>query len=150
MSNKLYDFYCNYFVNWMSGGALVNKTGMSSLGIKPLYDRIITKSSVKKVICVSAFPVNYDKTFSSTLSRKVSETYRNCKVNICMQSFKSDLNVRSADFKRNMADSERKYNDYKRTYDSLSESDRAVGRKIYGPGGASVTVTSQTLNLLKF
>ncbi|MFQ9249524.1 MAG: hypothetical protein ACLR3R_19960 [Clostridium paraputrificum] len=149
MSNKLYDFYCNYFVNWMSGGALVNKTGMSSLGIKPLYDRIITKSSVKKVICVSAFPVNYDKTFSSTLSRKVSETYRNCKVNICMQSFKSDLNVRSADFKRNMADSERKYNDYKRTYDSLSESDRAVGRKIYGPGGASVTVTSQTLNLLK-
>jgi len=147
--NKLYDFYCNYFVNWMSGGALVNKTGMSSLGIKPLYDRIITKSSVKKVICVTAFPLDYDKTFSSTLSRKVSETYRDCKVNICLQSFKSGLNVRSAEFKRNMADAERKYNDYKRTFDSLSESDQAVGRKIYGPGGASLTVTSQTLNLLK-
>lgn len=149
MPNKLYDFYCNYFVNWMSGGALVNKTGMSSLGIKPLYDRIITKSSVKKVICVTAFPLDYDKTFSSTLSRKVSETYRDCKVNICLQSFKSGLNVRSAEFKRNMADAERKYNDYKRTFDSLSESDQAVGRKIYGPGGASLTVTSQTLNLLK-
>lgn len=149
MPNKLYDFYCNYFVNWMSGGALVNKTGMSSLGIKPLYDRIITKSSVKKVICVTAFPLDYDKTFSSTLSRKVSETYRGCKVNICLQSFKSGLNVRSAEFKRNMADAERKYNDYKRTFDSLSESDQAVGRKIYGPGGASLTVTSQTLNLLK-
>lgn len=149
MSNKLYDFYCNYLVNWLSGGALVNKTGMSSLGIKPLYDRIITKSSVKKIVCVASFPVEFERTFSSTISRRVSETYRGCQANVSMQSFKSDLNVRSAEFKRSMADAERKYNEYKRTYDSLSESDRAVGKKLYGPGGASLTVTSQTLNALK-
>lgn len=149
MANKLYDFYCNYLVNWLSGGALVNKVGMSSLGIKPLYDRIITKSSVKKVICVSGFPVDFDRTFSSTLSRRVSETYRDCKINVSLQSFKSTLNVRSNEFKRSMANSERMYNDYKSTFDSLSESDRAVGKKIYGPGGVGLTVTSKDLQALK-
>ena len=149
MASKLNDFYCNYIVNWLSGGALVNKSSMSSLGIRPLYDRIITKSSVKKIICVAGFPLDFDRSFSSTLSRKVSETYQGCKVNISMQCFNSNLNVRSSDFKRSMADSERRYNQYKRTFDSLSESDRAVGKKIYGAGGGSATITKQQLDALK-
>lgn len=149
MASKLNDFYCNYIVNWLSGGALVNKSSMSSLGIRPLYDRIITKSSVKKIICVAGFPLDFDKSFSSTLSRRVSETYQGCKVNISMQCFNSNLNTRSTDFKRNMADAERRYNQYKRTFDSLSESDKAVGKKIYGAGGGSATITKQQLDALK-
>lgn len=149
MARNLYDFYCNYIANFLSGGSLASKVNMSSLGIKPLYDRIITKSSVKKVICINQFPLDFNQSFSTILSRKVAEVYPDCKVVISMQSFKSELNVRSADFKRNMASAERRYNEEKQLFDSLSSTDKSVGRKLFGPGGASKTVTAKGVEVLK-
>ena len=37
MSKKLLDFYTSYIANWISGGELINRVNLSSLGIKPLF-----------------------------------------------------------------------------------------------------------------
>lgn len=149
MGKNLYDFYCNYFGNLVSGGKLFSRKNLSSLAIKPQFDRILTKSSIKKIITIKQFPLDFSHSFSTILNKRVSKAFPNCKVNISMQCFKSGLNVRSAEFKRNMAMAEKRYSDEKMLFDQLSSTEKGVGKKIYLPGGGSRRITEQQLNVLK-
>lgn len=148
MGRKTYDFYCNYLANFLSGGVLANKVGMSELGIKALYDRIITKSSVKKIICISQFPLDYDRAFCSILNKRVAELFPDCSVTTSLQLFKSNLNISSSDFKRNMGLAEQRYLDEKQIFDSMSATDKSVGKLFIG-GGFRKKVTKQGVALLK-
>lgn len=149
MGKNLYDFYCNYFGNLISGGKLFSKKNLSSLSIKPQFDRILTKSSVKKIITIKQFPLDFSHSFSTILSRRVSKSFPKCKVVVSMQCFKSNLNVRSSEFKRNMSAAEKRYLQEKKIFDSLSSTEKNVGRKFYLPGGVTKDVSEKTVSLLK-
>ena len=76
----LFNFYCNHFANWISGGTLVNRGNLSSLGIRPLFSQIVTKQYVKKVICIYQFPVNYFESLGDVIKDKVSSVDKSGKV----------------------------------------------------------------------
>lgn len=149
MGKNLYDFYCNYFANIVSGGKLFSRKNLSSLSIKPQFDRILTKSSVKKIIVIKQFPLDFNTSFSTVLNRRVSKAFPNCKINISIQTFKSDLNVKSSEFKRSMALAENKYAQEKELFSNLSSTEKGVGKKLYLRGGGSRYVTKQILDSLK-
>lgn len=124
---------------------------MSSLGIRPLYDRIITKSSVKKVLVVTNFPTNLKYNFSSAINRNVSLLHPDCDVIVTTQNFNSDLKqtVRGKDFKKNMSLAEERATNYEIGMNQLSDTERTTGKSIRLPGGAKIHVSNEELKRLK-
>lgn len=151
MGAGIWGSYVSAFSNWLSNGAFINKTSMSSLGIKPLYDRIITKSSVKKVLLITSFPTQLDTNFTSVLNRKISNLHPKCNVLITTDNFKSDLHTtfRGNDFRKNMSYAEDRVNNYEQGLNSLTETERTTGKKLRLPGGGSLRVSTEELKRLK-
>lgn len=137
MASNIMSTYINSIANYFSNGAFVNKSGLSSLGIRALYDRIITKSSVKKVMCVSQFDINFDKNFTSAVTRFISERHENCSVIFSFSNFRSDLHksVRTKDFSRSMETAYSQFTHYEQEFNKLTDSEQTLGKKVYVPGG---------------
>ena len=146
MSNGLISTYINSIANFLSNGAFINKSGLSALGIRPLYDRIITKSSVKKVVSIVRFDINLDKNFTSLITRYVSDHHPGCSVIFSFSNFKSDLHksVRTKEFKRSMDVAYQRFSSYEQMFEGLTDSEQTVGKKVYLPGG-KMTVTREQL-----
>lgn len=149
MAYKILTTYVNSIANYFSNGAFVNKSGLSALGIRPLYDRIITKSHVKKVLAIDKFDMELDKNFISAVTRYISDRHEDCSVIFSFSNFKSDLHnsIRTKDFTRSMGVAYDSYTRYKDLFEQLSDSDRTVGKKIYTPGG-KIDVTKDRLQNL--
>lgn len=143
--------YLNSLSNWLSNGAFVNKVGMSSLGIRPLYDRIITKSSVKKILLLVSFPDNLETNLTSVINRKISKVLPDCSVIFTSENFRSNLHntYKTGDFRKNMSQAEDRYRKYKMGMDSLSETERTAGKNIRIPGGGTLHVSKEELDFLK-
>ena len=151
MGASVWGSYVNALANWLSAGAFINKTSMSSLGIKPLYDRIITKSSVKKVLLITNFPTELDTNFTSVLNRNVANLHPRCTLNIVTDNFKSDLHVtaRGKDFKKNMSSAEDRVLKYEKGMETLTSTEQATGKKLRLPGGGNLYVSQNELNRLR-
>lgn len=149
MSKKLLDFYTSYIANWISGGELINRVNLSSLGIKPLFDRIVTKTAIKKVICISQFPCNYDACLTLVLNDIVFRTDRNAKIYVNSYSINSKVDVKADIYKRQMASCEQRYEVYKQAYDSMNGTDKTLGKKIRLGGLTSVSINKDTMDKLE-
>lgn len=149
MSSSLLSTYINNIANYFSNGAFINKSGLSSLGIRPLYDRIITKSSVKKVISIVHFDVDLNKNFTSAITRHIADKHPQCSVIFTFGNFRSDLhkNVRTRDFKRSMDMAYNKFSSYESVFNSLSDSEQTVGKKVFVPGGKVIVTKEQLQDL---
>lgn len=150
MASNLLTTYVNNIAHWFSNGAFVNKSGLSSLGIRAMYDRIITKSSVKKVMCVVHINNELENNFTSAITRHVCENFPDCSVYFTFSSFRSDLHrsIRTRDFKRNMEVAHSRYSNYEEGFSQLTDSEQTVGKKIY-VNGARLTVTREQLDFLR-
>ena len=149
MASNILTTYVNNIANYFSNGAFVNKSGLSALGIRPLYDRIITKSSVKKVMAIVRFDVEFDRNFVSAITRYISDRHEDCSVIFSFSNFRSDLHksVRTKDFNRNMGIAYDNYTRYNELFNQLSDADKTVGKKLYTPNGR-IEVTKDRLQHL--
>lgn len=150
MASKLLTMYVNSIAHWFSNGAFVNKSGLSSLGIRAMYDRIITKSNVKRVMCVSHIDNDLSHNFTSAITRHVCENFPDCSVMFTFSSFRSDLHrsIRTRDFKRNMELAYNRFSNYEEGFSQLSDSEQTVGKKVY-VNGSRITVTKEQLDFLR-
>lgn len=149
MASSAITAHINNIANYFSNGAFINKSGLSALGIRPLYDRIITKSSIKKVMAIASFDVNFDRNFVSAISRAISAE-DSCSVIFTFGNYRSDLHktVRSKDFNRNMGIAYDSYSRYAEIFEQLSDADKTVGKKLYTPNG-KININKDQLKNLK-
>lgn len=140
---RLYDFYTSFIGNFIAGGNLISTKNLSSLGIKPMFDRIVTKNWVKKVICITQFPLNYDYPLSVILNAEVKKASPSCKVFTNTYAIPSNADFGSQNFKRQMADAEAILERYKATRAGLSETDKRLGKKVFTGGGFSFTINKK-------
>ncbi|MGL4949504.1 MAG: hypothetical protein ACRC5M_03895 [Anaeroplasmataceae bacterium] len=145
----LWDFYSSLTANYISGGGLVNRENLSSLSIKPLFDRIVTKTYIKKVICINRFPLDYEYSLVGVLNSIVFTTSPVSKIYTNSYSMSTEVPINSDQFRRFMSSSEESYQSYKSYYESLSGTDQAVGKKIHLGGLSSMRVTKQGLKKLE-
>lgn len=147
----LYELYCNHFSNWLSGGELINRGKLSSLGIRPLFNQIVTKNSIKKVINIKDFPVDYgEKSFVNILNKLIFKVSKDCKIYVNTYSIPETLNIGSKVFKSHMAKAEEDYMNYKKIYDSLlTKSEQEIGKEFNLGGGRKLKISEEKLKKLR-
>lgn len=143
MKKNLWEFYSSFISNWISRGEMINRNNLSSLGITPLFDRIITKTSIKKVICIYKFPINYSYCLSAVLNNLVFTTDPSCTVYTNTYSLPTKVDTRSDVFKRQMASTESRYSIYKEFFDSMSNTEKLVGKKVRLGGMNKITINTK-------
>lgn len=148
---SLYELYCNHFSNWISGGELINRGKLSSLGIRPLFNQIVSKQSIKKVINIEEFPVNYgEKSLVNILNRIIFKNNKDCNVYVTSYSIPENLDINDKVFKNQMLRAEEEYMDYKRIYDSLlSKSEQQIGKEFNLGGGKKLRISERKLRKLR-
>lgn len=149
MASKILTTYVNSIANFFSNGAFVNKSGLSALGIRALYDRIITKSSVKKVVSIIQFDVNLEKNFVSAVTRYIAERHEDCSVIFSFVNYRADLHksVKTKDFSKNMQVAYSHMSNYEQAFNQLSDDEQTLGKKVYTPGG-KVRISKEQLENL--
>lgn len=144
---RIIDFYSTLVANWFSNGELINRLKLSSLDIKPLYDRIVTKKYIKKVICITKIPIDYDSSLTEILNEIVFTIDPKCKM--YTNSYSVPLNgyieINSDNFKRGMSQAEDKYKKYSSLFEDLSETELATGKKVSLGLGKRLFISNRTL-----
>lgn len=146
---KLKDFYVSYISDWITGGELNGMKSLSDIDIKPLFDRIVTRRSLKKVICVSKIPYNYEYSLTGVLNKIVFDIDPESKVFINTYSIPAEANVHSDQFKRQMSKLEDTYKKYETVFDSLNQTDQIIGKKVKLNPVSNVFITSSHLQHIK-
>ena len=144
-----WDLYTSLLSNYISNGELINRDSLSSLGIKPLYGRIATKTNIKRVFCITQFPIDFDLCLEAVLNAKAKEVDPLAKVYTNSYSVPTTLNVNTKIFKDNMAAAEAAYEQYSSMFDDLSKTEKATGRKVSLGGGVHFFITKAQLKKIK-
>lgn len=146
---RLRDLYTEHFANWLTSGSFILRDRLSSLGIKPAFDRILTKKCVTKVWAVTSIPVYFDKHLTHLVRTMMFEMHPNVKTLVNVVNKSTRVAVKTDVFKRQLSSASNRYEDYKRFYDSLSSADQLTGKVIRGPGGQRIQIRTEDLNRLK-
>ena len=149
MGSKLYDFYTGLIGNFISGGELISRQNLSSLGIRPLFDRIVTKSSVKKVVCVTKFPLHYDLCLPQILNGILREQVPNTCLYTSFYSVPSQSDFSSNIFKSQMARTEEKARMYNAIFEERTETEKTLGKRIFAPNGMVFNINRKQRDALR-
>ena len=116
---KLLDIYSYLLANWLNSGAFVNAGKMESTAIKPEYNLIFTKGSVKQVTQVIGIkPINIDICFIDYIRDRMFEMHPDVEVNINVVEYPVHLEVNSEKFKRALNRADESYSTYREAFES--------------------------------
>lgn len=147
---KLSELYSEYFANWLSGGALINKDKISLIGIKPFFDRFMTNKFITKVWLIEAFPVYFENNICHEIRTEMHNKFPSVRTIIHVCSTPCSISVKSEAFNRMFKTSSKRYNEYNEAYESLNKDDQLTGFSAYVPGSArKITITKDTLERYK-
>lgn len=151
MGISVVKIYAEYFANFLTAGLFISFQKVSSVAIKPVFDKIITKSGYKKVWCIGAVPVTFNKNLSQIFRQELTNCCPGAKVVINMKIIPCDDSHDNDKFRRAMYSAEKTYTIYKQVFDELEPSKRITGTVIRNPdNGAKVVVNEQLVKTHEF
>lgn len=142
---QLREMYSSYLANLISRGELVNRGSLSALAIKPLYNKIVTRKYIKKVIGILNIPTNYDESLTESLQDCVYSADKNSRVFINIYSIPTTIDVNSDQFKRQMSSSEDAYNNYRDMFSNLTGTEKSTGKNVFAGGIRRVNINKREL-----
>lgn len=146
---NIIEFYARHLANWLTRGELVDRGNLSSLGIKALFSQIITKAYVKRVICISKFPVNFKAPLINEINSIIGLEGTSVKAYLNTYSLPVSVNTKDDVFKRKMAKTEEDFNRYTQLFEELSDTDRSLGKTVKVGGGMKFRIRSEDLDRLR-
>lgn len=96
MNKQTMAMYTEYLANYISGGHLIGRDKISSLGLKPVFDRYMTKTYITKVWYVYRVPCHYSKNFTEGIRRLMFKAFPTVKtvVRVCAHPVNVDTESR--------------------------------------------------------
>ena len=143
------DLYAEFFANWLSGGNLVNHAKISLLGIKTLFDRILTHGYITKVWCITKMPTYYNKNLGLLLRMEMQANVPDSRTVVHSINEPVQINLQDDSFKRQFNKAVTAYNNYKALFDELPETAQYTGYSFRNAQGSKVTVSKDTLKQLQ-
>lgn len=146
---KLRDLYSDYIAHWISAGNLILRDKISSLGIKPSFDRFLTNKYVTKVWVIRYVPVYYDENLTEMIRSEMFLRYPTVNTTIQIINVPVDLQVTTDNYKRKLVAARERYNNFKEAFDQLSEADQLVGKTVRLGGGTRISIRREDVERLK-
>lgn len=146
---RLKDFYSTYFANLLTDGNLSGRKNLSALGIKPLFNRIVTRKYIKRVISINKIPYNYDKSLIAVLNKIAYDFSHSCKIYINTYSTPYKVDVTNQKFLEDMHSVENRYDKYRDLFGDLKDSEQLTGKRLPLGNGLKINISSQGLRKLE-
>lgn len=125
-----YHLYLNSFLAWVSGGRFILEENIASIGIKTIADRILTRHKVTKVWHVTQIPFNFNYELIEQIKVDMRERYPDVDLVFQLINDPIHLNIENNIFLNKRKQAAEQYNKIKALFDTLEETDKAVGVKI--------------------
>lgn len=126
--NFLLSMYAEIFANWISGGRLINRDKISSLGLKSVYNQFFTRKWVTKAWCILALPVSYDHNLQEGIQAKMGELCPRVKTVIHTYNKPVHVNINSRIFKQLLGKSTMAYDEYLSYFSELRDDEKLTGK----------------------
>lgn len=146
---NLLDLYTSEIANWINGGGLINRDKISAIGIKPLYDRILTKKYIRKAFIVTSLPVEFNISLCQMVRVEMFKAFPDVKVIIHSCNKPVNVPVTSENYKRQMANSASHYQEYSRAISSLRADEQLTGKTVHLGGGKKIHIRPRELKRMK-
>lgn len=145
---KLSRIYSEFFTNWLTDGFFINRSKISSVGIKPGFDRIFTKGYVRKIWIIEKIPVRYDDDICDVIRDAMFASHPNCETFISTVNNKTYIELGKA-FNNQMSRAEEAYRVYEKYYNDLTNTEKAVGKRVNLSVSKKITISKSQLDKYK-
>lgn len=125
---KLMDLYTEYLANWLTGGNLVNRDKISSLGLKTVYDKFMTRKYITKTWCILKVPVNYNTNITEGIRSVMHNSFPNIKTIIHTYNVPVNVDVTSRSYTTQLGVASQQFDQYASVYSNLREEEKLTGK----------------------
>lgn len=146
---QIYHIYLNAFLAWASGGKFILEEDIAAIGIKPIADRFLTRQKVTKVWHVNSIPFDFDITLIDKLKSDMRVRYPDVELIVQLTNEPIRLDTESNMFVNRRKQAGEQYSKVKRLYNSLDETDKAMGLKIPMGNGLKMTFSKSDVTKQK-
>jgi hypothetical protein len=148
--NRKLSLYIGAAVDWITGGRFILSETISAIGIKPLYDRILTKDKVSKVYFISQFPVLYDRDFIEDIRTECFLQYPDIKLFFSFECIPVvNGSVDNDRFLRQMNVASQNYESFKTAFESLSPLEQITGKFVRISRSQQLHISKQRVQKLE-
>ena len=141
--------YMEYIANYISSGAFILREKISSLGIRAVFDRFLTKKAITKVWLIRSLPVDFNYNLTHFIRDEMFKVFPEVKTTLYFYSIPTEIRTESETFKRMFGRARERYERYKDLYENLNENDKLTGKKFYIGGGKTFTLRKSDIEKLK-
>lgn len=121
--------YANSFLAFVTNGKFIRGEEIASIAIKPIADRVLTRHRVTKVWQIFKFPYKFDFELIEQLKSDMRERYPDVLLVFQLINEPIALNIEHNTFVSQRNGAIDTYEKFKAAFESLRETDRAVGIK---------------------
>lgn len=145
-------YYSIKVSNWITGGLLTDKIKISALGVRPLYNRIVTRKYNKAVISIDEMVKELDINLIRVIQNEVNNSFPDSRVIFNIKAKHSELNrlYSSKEFKTRMEYAESDYQNYKEFFDANTNNTEKRMGKILRFSGGTVKLSAKDLEKKKY
>jgi hypothetical protein len=144
---KIRDVYSYYLAHWLAGGRLQLQDKISGIGIRAVYDSILTKGKVTKVWCITSIPTYIDEdsgplNISHAIRTTMKRQYPDVTTNIMFVNESiPDMNTSNESYMRQMNRAFELKEAYSQALDAMTEVEKISRKKITDPNtGRSIVI----------
>lgn len=123
-----FEMYAEQIANWISGGTISAKTKLSAVGIKPSYDKYLTRDYIVKTWAIEGLPVNFDYHLTDLIRGHMHNVCPKVRVVIQTYNEPSKLHPNNEQFKRQLGRASDMYHKYEDAFATLREDEQLTGK----------------------
>ena len=128
MDKQTLAMYTEYLANYISGGRLIGRDKIASLGLKPVFDRYLTKTHITKVWYVYQVPCNYNKNFTEGIRREMFKAFPNVKTLVRMCCRPVNVETESRIYKSKLTNASLRLQKLQRIYGTARDDQKLTGQ----------------------
>ena len=143
--------FIDYLINTITDGSLLNRDKMGATGLRPSYDRVMTKEYIRKMWAISKLPNDYGYNLPEIIRYKMTTGFPECKTIVNIHTKPKKVAVNTSLFKRLMGSASKEYERQEQIFSMLSDTDQLTGKTIrFGGANRKAVITKERRDKAKF
>lgn len=128
MDKQTLAMYTEYLANYISGGRLIGRDKIASLGLKPVFDRYLTKTYITKIWYVYHVPCNYSRNFTEGIRKRMFKEFPTVRTIVRMCCHPVNVETESRIYKTKLTNISVRLQKLQRIYGAARDDQKLTGQ----------------------